>query len=109
MPRTVDHIVAVHDLATERRRAGKPVWAHEIDLSGVFHNDEMTFTQRRDAIVARLMTSSWYRESDPEVSGTVAEIIRDQLAYAEDTDEFDAWWDELYDDADYDRVWIKTR
>lgn len=109
MPRTVEHIAAVHELATERRRAGKPVWSNEIDLSGVFHNAEVTFEQRRDAIVARLKASRWYRESDPEIGGSVAEIIRDHLAYAEDTDEFDAWWDELYDHADYDRVWLKTR
>jgi len=34
--------------------------------------------------------------------------IADGLAFADDTEEFDGWFDELYDMADYDRAWIKT-
>lgn len=108
MPRTPDHLVAVHQLAAERRKAGKPVWAETVDLSHVFHDEALTFEQRRDAIVARLKASRWFKNADPHRFDGVYEIINDHLAYAENQDEFNGWWDELYDHADYDRVWFKT-
>lgn len=109
MPRTIDHLVATHELARERRAAGKPIWAHTVDVSRVFHNEDLTFAQRRDGIVAALRGSSWYRQADPDDCDGVRELVDDHLAYAETGDEFDGPWDELYDLADVDRVWIKTR
>lgn len=32
----------------------------------------------------------------------------DYLADTEDPEDFDYWWNQLYDQADYDRVWIST-
>lgn len=109
MPRSVEHLVAVHALATQRRRQRKPVWAHQLDLSGVFHDDALTFEQRRDAIVAIIKASRWYRRADRNQLDGVVDIVDDHLAYAETADEFDDRWDELYDLAGYERVWIKTR
>lgn len=109
MPRSVEHIVAIHQLAAERRQQGRPVWAETLDVSDVFHDDELSFEERRDAIVAVLKASRWYRKADQHAFDGVVDIVNDHLAYAENADEFDAWWDELYDLADYDRVWIKTR
>lgn len=106
MPRTVDHIVETHRLARQRVAAGLPSWAHRIDVSDVFHNESMTFEEIRDAVVARLRASLWLAgrdEFDP-----VVEVV-DNLADAEDTAEFDGWWDDLYDAADMYRVWIRTR
>ncbi len=105
MPRTVDHIVETHRLAAERRAAGQPVWDRRINVADIWRNEALTFEQRRDAIVARLRTSAWLagrNASDPLVEAV------DGLAAADDVDEFDGWWDEVYDHADYDRVWIAT-
>jgi hypothetical protein len=66
----------------------------------------MTFEERRDAIVAVLRGSAWLKGYDE--FDWVPEIV-DNLADASDADEFDGWWDELYDMADTDRVWIAIR
>ena len=105
MPRTVDHIVETHQLAAARVAAGLPVWAERINLRDVFHNDNMTFVERRDAIVAAIRVTRWYRNVDED--DWLREIV-ENLACADDADEFDGWWDELYDQADIDRVWIGT-
>lgn len=102
MPRTVDHIVATHRLAAERRKAGKPIWDETIDLTHVWDDDDLSFEEKRDAIVARLKTSRWFK-NDPQ-----PQAIVDVLAQTENVDEFDGWFDELYDHADYARIWIKT-
>lgn len=106
MPRSADHKAAMFQLAQERRAAGKPSWEHRINLSGVFHNDAMSFEEKRDAIVRALRNSTWLKGKD-EFDSAVEAV--DGLAGAEDTEEFDGWWDELYDYADFDRVWITTR
>lgn len=103
MPRTAEHLVETHHIASARRASGQPIWAHRIDVSDVFHNETMTFEQIRDAVVARIRSTAWFTSSE-----TVQNII-EELADSVDRDEFDGPWDALYDEADYDRVWIKTR
>jgi hypothetical protein len=105
---TPDHKVAMLHLAADLRAAGKPIWSEKIDLKDVFHDKSITFEQRRDAIVARLKMSRWYIDADPDELDGVREIIDCHLAEAEDVDEFDGWWSDLYDHADYARVWIGT-
>jgi len=108
MPRTIEHIVDMHRIAQDRKAKGQPVWDRKVNLAGIFHNDTMTFTERRDAIVRVLRASAWLKErADRDACGGLGEIV-DNLADAEDAEEFDGWWDELYDEADYDRVWIAT-
>lgn len=105
MPDTADHRADMYRLATERRKAGKPVWAHKINLADVFHNDGMTFEQKRDAIVARIRATTWfkgYSEYDD------LPMFIGELAGVEDVEDFDAIWEQVYDVADYDRVWIAT-
>jgi hypothetical protein len=104
MPRTVDHIVATHHLAQERRDAGLPIWDRKLNVADVFRNDEMSFEERRDAVVARIRRSGWIETGNWNLSHLV-----DGLASAEAVEEFDGWWDEIYDEADADRVWIETR
>lgn len=106
MSRTADHLVEVHKLARSRVAAGLPVWDRKLDVSDVFHNDALTFGQIRDSVVQRLRLSGWLEGRD-EFDALTAAV--EGLAYAEDTDEFNGWWDEIYDHADYDRVWIRTR
>ena len=108
MPRTVDHIVHTHQAARARVAEGKPVWDRRIDLSDVFHNDRMTFEERRDAIVRRLKANPWYTTADQIEFDGVYDVVN-ELGDAANTEEFDGWWDELYDLADTDRVNIRTR
>lgn len=106
MPATPDHKAEMFLLARQRQAAGLKSWAQKIDLSAVFHNEELGFIEKRDAIVRILRASKWVKDADE--FGRLVEIV-DNLAEVEDEDEFDGWWDELYDEADYDRVWITTR
>lgn len=108
MPRTVDHIVATHHIARERVAAGQSVWARTVDLRGVYHSDTLDFAGRRDAVAARLRTTPWFKGADEHELDGVRDVV-ESLAAAEDQEEFNGWMDDLYDLADYDRVWIKTR
>ncbi len=105
MPDSADHRVEMHRLARERVAAGMPVWDRRVNVADVFHDEAMSFIERRDAIVARLRSSGWLDGRD-EFDGLVEAV--DGLANADDDDEFNAWWDEIYDHADADRVWIAT-
>jgi hypothetical protein len=107
MPRTVEHIVGIHRLVDERRKQGLSIWQYTLDISDVFHNERLTFEQRRNCIVRRIERSSWYQSEIEERDGLLYELV-DELASSENGDEFDAVWDAIYDEADYLRVWIKT-
>lgn len=106
MPRTVEGIVESHRLASNRRATGRVVWDLTLDVSPWYHNEELTFEQRRDAIVRKIRNSPW-----PKHNEELEEILA-ELAEVRDEDEFNLIWDDLYDIADLDpnyRVWIKTR
>lgn len=105
MPNTPEHKADMYALARQRQAAGLPVWDRKISLADVFHNEAMTFEQRRDAIVKRLRASAWLAGRD-ESDELVCAV--NELADAEDGDEFDGPWDLIYDIADEDRVWIGT-
>lgn len=106
MPRTIGHLVDCHRAAEALRAHGKPIWSHTIDVSAVFHDDDLNFMEKRDRIVDILRRSDWFDHEDEW--SDLHEAI-DNIADAEDVDVFDNWWDELYDLADYARVWIKTQ
>jgi hypothetical protein len=106
MPDTAEHRADMFQLAADRRKAGKPIWDRKIRLADVFHAGHLTFERRRDLIAARLRASAWLTGRD-EFDDLV--LLVDDLAEAEDADEFDAVWDAIYDAADEDRVWIETR
>jgi hypothetical protein len=97
----------MHQLATDRRRAGRPVWDRYVRLADVFHNEAMSFEERRDAIVARLRASQWLREEHPDEGDELHQFI-EELGDARNNDEFRGPWDEIYDIADVERVWIST-
>jgi len=105
VPRTAEHIAETHRIAHERVAAGKPAWEYTVDLSAVFHNEGMSFEEIRDAVVQILRSSKWADGRD-EFDDLIEAI--DGLAAAEDNEEFNGWFDEIYDRADYDRAWIKT-
>jgi hypothetical protein len=105
MPDTAEHRADMYRLAHDRRAAGKPSWAHKINLRDVFHNDGLTFEQKRDTIVRRIRATTWFKQYDEY--DDLPQLV-EELADAEDVDAFDGPWDCIYDIADADRVWIAT-
>lgn len=78
-------------------------WKHKVDLSDVWADESLTFEQRRDAIVRRLRAGAWTRY---DLEGTL-DCLLDELAEAENEDDFNAVWAWVYDWADADkRLWI---
>ena len=106
MPRSIDHLADCHRAAETLRSQDKMIWSHTIDVSDVFRNNNITFGEKRDRIARILRRSDWF-EHEGEWSD-LHEVV-DNISDAEDREVFDSWWDELYDLADYARVWIRTR
>lgn len=82
-----------------------PEWFETINLKDVFHSDELEFKDRRDIIVRRLRGSRWIKDPDRRIA---LDHVVEGLEESEDYTEFNGWWNELYDYADSDRVWIET-
>lgn len=82
-----------------------PAWRYTVDVSHVFHDDDKSFEEKRDEIVATLRRSTWVKAHG---NGTLGPLI-DVLAETQDTEEFDEHWDQVYDMADIQRAWIQTR
>lgn len=82
------------------------VWNHRLDLRDVFHDESRSFEEKRDEIVRRIRAASWFRTSDRSL---FLDDIVDELADAQDGGEWDGPWDEFYDYADRERIWVATR
>lgn len=82
-----------------------PHWEYRIRLGDVWKNDELTFEQQRNAIVKRFKGSRWYRTTG---DGSDLHDLVEELADAEDVDDYDEAWKYIYDLADQDRAWIET-
>lgn len=96
------HRADMHRLATDRKKHGLPSWAETIDVAVFFNNNE-PFEKNRDGIVAAIKASRWFKDRADDFAFT--DII-DGLEQSEDAEEFDQYWDDLYYEADYDRVWL---
>lgn len=107
MPSTVEHKVEMHRLASERRKAGQPVWRYHVTIGHKFLDDNLPFAERRDALVADLKASKWYRRQEEREESELWQLI-DELSDVEDEDTFDYTWDQIYDLADYERAWINA-
>lgn len=82
-----------------------PTWSETINLRDVFHNDELDFTKKRDAIVRRVRRSAWFKDYDE--FDELPQLV-EELSETTSGDEFDQPWGCIYDIADADRVWIAT-
>lgn len=78
-------------------------WFHKLDLTDVFHNDDLTFEQKRNEIAHRIRTSRFFAADELYLTE-----IYQRIEDAEDTDEFDDVWEEFYDYADRERIWVAT-
>lgn len=82
-----------------------PTWIYKLDLKDVFGNEDMTFEERRDEIVKRLRESAWYKSHR---EGAWFHSLIEELSETEDVQYFDCVWENVYDQADFDRAWIAT-
>lgn len=82
-------------------------WKHRLNLSDIFHSDELTFEEIRDTVVARLKRSSFFREVTANDYGF--DDLVDELGDAETVGQFDFIWNIVYDYADEYDCWITTR
>lgn len=80
-----------------------PTWLHKLNVADVFHNDDLTLAEKRDAICWRIKRSSW-AHNDMDLLCLV-----DQLEESDTVEEFDSAWNDLYDWFDDARVWVITR
>lgn len=103
MPRTPEHRADIHQLVTERRAQGLPVWESRVDIRSVWRNRDLPFSEKRDQIVAAIRATRWFKGEDED--SEVHEIVAD-LADAADAEEWDEWWDSFYDWCDWNRVWV---
>lgn len=103
---TADHRAEMHVLATSRRRRGLPSWAETIDLSAFWRDESLPWEEKRGKIVAAIKASKWYKRVK-DTDDFLAMCV-DNIEESKDVDEFDDYWSEFYDLADYARVWAKT-
>lgn len=78
-------------------------WKYTIKLGDVFHNENMTFIERRDAIVHRIRISPWFKKLD-EFDDAVGAV--EELSDSENLEDFDIVWAALYEIFNADLVWI---
>lgn len=103
---SVEHKVAIHQLVTERKKAGKPVWEYTLDLSFIELDPDKNWEAYRDQVAIAIKNSSWFAakgEQDSELW-----TLWDEFKDAEDREHGNHVFNALYDEADYDRCWIKT-
>lgn len=98
-----DHRVAMHHLVTERRAAGKPVWARTVRLWGIWDREDLTFTEKRDQIAAIFKASNWLKVTE---DSSLADFV-EELGDAEDEEHFGHVMAEIKQIADYDRTWFE--
>jgi len=75
------------------------LWKTTVDLRDAWSNDN--FFAARDLIVHKIRASRWTQENSE------IDFILDELSEVANTEDFDVLWNQMYDHADRDRVWIR--
>lgn len=82
--------------------AASVTWAH-LNLADVFHNSNLTFRERRDAIAHRVQRAPWFDYSDADLLDIAA-----FLADAADTADFEEAWAMFCDWTVGKDIWVVT-
>lgn len=105
MARTIDSILSAHEAASERRKAGKPIWDYRLHIKHLLGTDSSPeAVQRIGKQIAAILRASAWAKDDGEM-GEVA-LLAEAFEEVEDVDEFNGTMGYLYDLADADRVWV---
>lgn len=86
-------------------------WNGKLDISDVFHNDELTIVQKTWTITTRIKGARWYADALEDTCGEFDSILEELTDAAAEGDIgwWDATWDAFYDHADALRIWVVTR
>jgi len=85
-------------------------WAHTMNVADDFNADEGDFDQlvkNRDALVSRFKNDGWCKQFLQNPSHGLGWLVF-QLSETEDFDEFNEVWDDIYDWADVNRLWLQV-
>jgi hypothetical protein len=80
-------------------------WRHTLELADIFHDDDLSFEQRRDEIVRRIKAAPFYDSGRCDFD--LVDLV-DQLEHAEEIEHFDDYWSDFYDYCDVNRIWVAT-
>ena len=106
MPRNIESIIDNHNTATERRKAGKPVWDHRLTIKHHLTCNPADAPDIGKKIAATLRACTWYTTVQKQNPHDDLVAIAEELDDIDDAEHFNAVLDRLYDIADADRVWI---
>lgn len=112
MPRTIESIAENHRVATERRKAGKPIWDRRLSIKHLFTDDESNeAAQKTGREIAAVLKASPWLKADQEAHGerlgdSEVQMAMEEFEDIEDIAHLNLVLDGLYDLADADRVWI---
>lgn len=89
-------------------------WKHRVNVAQAFQSDDLTFEQRRDHCVQQLRTLSFWPKDLYELARADESTLRlwdlvDELADTDEEDWFNSVWNQVYDWADANDVWIETK
>ena len=76
-------------------------WKNQLDIADVWRDPDLSWQDQRDEIISRIRKAPWFDDFDFQLLDAV-----DGLSGAEDVQEFDGYWEDFYDWADANRVWI---
>ena len=77
-------------------------WKHHLRIKDIWRDDDLSWETKRDAVVAKIKKLPHYQSDDELI-----EIV-EMLEEATFISEFDEVWDQFYDWADWNRVWVET-
>lgn len=119
MPRTIEHIMETHRLASERRKAGKPIWDRRVNIKPVLKEDPDNRSDEHAAAVGKRIAKllrmglpkAWldiesddYDDELDEIVGHLEDVGPSD--YGSGCDDLNSALDQLYDWANYKRVWL---
>lgn len=113
MTRTVEHLLATDQAANERRKTGKPIWAHRLRIKHLLSDDssDERAVETAAKIVDSLRSSRWYAAEEQaakteERPSALDELIQ-EFTDVEGLEDLNETLSSLYDLADIDRVWVE--
>lgn len=117
MPQTIENLLNCHQIAQERRDAGRPIWDYQLDIQSVLRrdpeNDEPEYVISVACEIAkrlkRGLPSAWFDPGSFDYSDTLSDIVQELSEFRtrethDLTEDLNYILDELYDWADAKRV-----
>jgi hypothetical protein len=81
-------------------------WKYKTYLGDVFQDDDMPLLEKRDTLVQRIKSTTWYEAGTRDDDYSELWWIIDELADVEDENHFNLCWEALYDYCDAELIWL---